>query len=75
MDLHLDLRKMYEITIYNTPTNHQSNILLWVRVRDNHHSPNHPNTSKTNHFRSGQQGFKLDFVEISLEMMKSSFVG
>ena len=60
MELDSDLRKMHKITIYNTPTNHQTNILLWVRVRDNHHSPNHPNTSKTINFRSGQRRTRLD---------------
>ena len=60
MDLHADLRKMHETTIFNTQTNHRSNILLWVRVRDNHHSPNHLNTSKATNSRSGQWRILLD---------------
>ena len=60
MDLDLDLRKMHEISNFNTQTCHQSNILLWIRVRDNYHSPNHQNNLKSNNFRSGQQGLGLD---------------
>ena len=60
MDLHADLRKMRENANFNTQTYHQSRILLWIRVRDNYHSPNHQNNLKSNNFRSGQQGLELD---------------
>ena len=60
MDLDFDLRKMHEISNFNTQTSHQSNILPWIRVRDNYHSPNHQNNLKSKHFRSGQQGLELD---------------
>ena len=63
MDLYrstLWMKKMHGNHYFNTKSSQQSDILLWIRVRDNHHSPNHLNNPKDNNSRYGQRRTKLD---------------
>ena len=67
------MKKMHGNLYFNTKSSQQSDILLWIRVRDNHHSPNHLNNLKSTHFRSGQRRMKLDLPQIRFKWRNLSW--
>ena len=76
MDLHGSthrMKKMHGNHYFNTKSSQQSDILLWIRVRDNHHSPNHQNKPKSTRFRSGQRRIKLDLSRIRFKRRNLSW--
>ena len=76
MDLYgsiLRIRKMHGNHYFNTKSSQRSDILLWIRVRDNHHSPNHLNNPKSTRFRSGQRGINLDLSRIRFKRRNLSW--